>query len=97
MCSQNNRRRASQSGRRQAELARLALDALHAEQPAGAHVSRWVQALQHRVDNPEAALGDLGHTMTPPMTKHRYAALLRRALQGSGVIGARQRGDQSPS
>jgi hypothetical protein len=41
--------------------------------------------LQHRISNPNGALAELGQTMTPPLTKHAYAALLRRALRGGGI------------
>lgn len=82
--SDANRRRASQAGHQQAVLARLALAALHAQRPA-AHRDRWIQALQHRISNPDGALAELGQTMTPPLTKHAYAALLRRALRGGGM------------
>lgn len=81
--SEANRQRASEAGRQQAELARLAVRALQTQPPA-AHRDRWIQALQHRISNPDAALAELGQTMTPPMTKHAYAALLRRALRGGG-------------
>lgn len=81
--SEANRLRAARAGRQQAALARLALRALQAQRPA-AHRDRWIRALQHRISNPEAALAELGQTMTPPMTKHAYAALLRRALRGGG-------------
>lgn len=82
--SQNNRQRAAQAGRQQAALARLAVRALQAQRPTP-HRDRWITALQHRISNPEAALAELGQTMTPPMTKHAYAALLRRALRGGGI------------
>ena len=82
--SEANRQRASQAGRQQAVLARLALAALQAQRPA-AHRDRWIRALQHRISNPDGALAELGQTMTPPMTKHAYAALLRRALRGGGI------------
>lgn len=84
MNSDANRQRASQAGRQQAVLARLALAALHAQRPT-AHRDRWIRALQHRISNPDGALAELGQTMTPPLTKHAYAALLRRALRGAGM------------
>jgi DNA-binding transcriptional regulator WhiA len=40
--------------------------------------------LQHRISNPDATLAELGQAMTPAMTKHAYAALLRRALRAGG-------------
>lgn len=82
--SEANRMRAAQAGRQQAAVARLALRALQAQRPAP-HRERWITALQHRISNPDAALVELGQTMTPPMTKHAYAALLRRALRGGGI------------
>lgn len=83
--SESNRRRASQAGHRQATLARQALGALSAQKAAPAHQQRWMRALQHRIDNPDGALAELGQTMTPPMTKHAYAALLRRALRAADI------------
>jgi hypothetical protein len=76
--------RPRQAGRQQAVLARMALAALQAQRPA-ARRQRWIRALQHRISNPDGALAELGQTMTPPMTKHAYAALLRRALRGGGI------------
>ncbi len=84
MNSAANRQRASQAGRQQAMLARLALAALQTQRPT-AHRDRWIRALQHRISNPNGALAELGQTMTPPLTKHAYAALLRRALRGGGM------------
>jgi DNA-binding transcriptional regulator WhiA len=92
MNSEANRQRASAAGRRQAVLARLALAALQAQRPA-AHRDRWIRALQHRISNPDGALAELGQTMTPPMTKHAYAALLRRALRGGGMSADDGQGD----
>uniref|UniRef100_A0A5Q5BSS9 Uncharacterized protein n=2 Tax=unclassified Mycobacterium TaxID=2642494 RepID=A0A5Q5BSS9_MYCSS len=88
--SEANRQRAAEAGRQQAVLARLALlalqalQALQAQRPA-AHRQRWMHALQHRISNPDKALAELGRSMTPPMTKHAYAALLRRALRAGGI------------
>lgn len=81
--SEANRLRAAEAGRQQAVLARLAVRALQAQRPAP-HRDRWIRALQHRISNPDGALAELGQAMTPPMTKHAYAALLRRALRGGG-------------
>lgn len=75
-----NLRRARETGKRQADLARQALDHLHHLQPS-ADTARWIAVLQHRIDNPEATLAELGKTMTPPMTKAAYASQLRRLLQ----------------
>ncbi|MDO2396062.1 helix-turn-helix domain-containing protein [Mycobacterium avium subsp. hominissuis] len=82
--SEANQQRARQAGRTQAVLARIAVEALQAQRPS-VHRDRWITALQHRISNPDAALAELGQTMTPPMTKHAYAALLRRALRGGGI------------
>ena len=82
--SEANRQRARQAGRQQAVLARMALAALQAQRPA-ARRQWWIRALQHRISNPDGALAELGQTMTPPITKHAYAALLRRALRGGGI------------
>lgn len=73
-----NRARAEEVGRVQADRAARAVLVLQA---AGdrAH-ERWVEALQHRADHPTLTLRQCGETMTPPMSKHQYAALLRRAL-----------------
>ena len=80
--------RARQAGRQQAVLARLALAALQANPRPAAHQHRWIRALQHRINNPDGALAELGQTMTPPLTKHAYAALLQRALRGGGITAA---------
>ena len=82
--SDANRQRARQAGRQQAVLSRIALAALQSQRPT-ARRQRWIRALQHRISNPDGALAELGQTMTPPMTKHAYAALLRRALRGGGI------------
>lgn len=82
--SDANRQRARQAGLQQAVLSRIALAALQSQRPT-AHRDRWIRALQHRISNPDGVLAELGQTMTPPMTKHAYAALLRRALRGGGI------------
>ena len=82
--SQANRQRATAAGRQQAVLARMALETLRAQRPS-VHRQRWMDALQHRISNPDKALAELGQSMTPPMTKHAYAALLRRAMRGGGI------------
>jgi DNA-binding transcriptional regulator WhiA len=80
-----NQARAGRAGRRQVALARRALGVLQEERRGSdLHVSRWVQALAHRVDHPEMTLAELGQSMTPPLTKDAYAALLRRALRKAG-------------
>ncbi|QFS94554.1 Putative sporulation transcription regulator WhiA (plasmid) [Mycobacterium sp. THAF192] len=78
-----NQARARAAGHQQAELARAALEVLQAQQRPGLHAQRWVQALQCRISHPDATLAELGQSMTPPMTKHAYAALLRRALRAA--------------
>lgn len=85
-----NQARASASGRQQADLARRALDVLQEQAPTAAHVQRWIQALQHRIDHPDAAMAELGQSMTPPLSKNAYAALLRRAFRASGVTDSEQ-------
>ena len=90
--SQNNRQKAAAAGRTQAVLARIALERLQSQRPS-AHRDRWIQALQHRISNPDRALAELGQTMAPPMTKHAYAALLRRALRGGGIADGDGSGD----
>lgn len=87
-----NAERASNAGRQQAALARRALAVLAGQVQGGVHVQRWIAALEHRIANPHESLAELGASLTPPMTKHAYAALLRRALAAAGVSG-----DQSPS
>lgn len=84
MSADANAARARQAGREQAALAAGALEVLRERSPAAAHVQRWMKALRHRVEHPDATLTELGQTMTPSMTKHAYAALLRRALRGAG-------------
>lgn len=80
-----NRRRASRIGQRQAEQARHALAVL-ATAPQRHHHPHWVYVLRHRCDNPTASLRELAESMTPPMTKHAYAAQLRRALRAAHRI-----------
>ena len=89
MGAEANRRRARQAARRQSELAQQALDVLQAGLPM-----RWIQALEHRIEHPEATLTELADSMSPPMTKHAYAALLRRALRGGG-FGPHEEGDSA--
>lgn len=85
MGAEANRRRARQAARRQSELAQQALDVLQAGLQHAGHPLRWIRALEHRIEHPEATLTELADSMNPPMTKHAYAALLRRALSGGGV------------
>ncbi|MCH9732009.1 MAG: hypothetical protein K0U84_20440 [Actinomycetia bacterium] len=93
-----NRARAATAGRQQARLARQALAQLQSDTTTtGAHRTRWIHALEHRISNPDSALAELGATMATPMTKHGYAALFRRALRGGGVGRANATGAQSGS
>ena len=80
-----NQARAREAGHHQATLARAALDVLQRREAPDAHVSRWIQVLQQRLDRPEASMAELGQSMSPPLTKHAYSALLRRALHSAGV------------
>ncbi len=90
--SQANQARAAAAGRQQAAQARQALEVLQNQrQHDGSHVYRWIQALQHRIDNPEAALGDLAQSMSPPLSKHAYAAVLRRALRAGGITATKSK------
>ena len=82
--SEANRQRAIQAGRQQAVLARLALETLQSERPS-VYRDRWIRALKNRIGNPDGALAELGQTMSPPMTKHADAPLLRRARRGGGI------------
>ena len=90
--SQNKRQKAAAAGRTQAVLARIALETLQGQRPS-AHRDRWIRALKHRISNPDGALAELGQSMAPPMTKHAYAALLRRALRGGGISAAAESSD----
>lgn len=76
---EENRRRAHQTGQRHAEQARDALARLQ----GGILYGHWEAVLRHRADNPTASLRELAETMTPPITKNAYAALLRRALRAA--------------
>lgn len=80
-----NAERASHAGRQQAALARRARAHLAAQEQPGVHVQRWIAALEHRIANPHGSLAELGQSMSPPMTKDAYAALLRRALAAGGI------------
>ncbi|MDV7259933.1 helix-turn-helix domain-containing protein [Mycolicibacterium fortuitum] len=85
MSAAANRARTNQAGRRQAVLAQRALTALTDPILPGPHVVRWIQALQLRINHPDWTLAQLGQSMTPPITKHAYAALLRRALRAGEI------------
>lgn len=55
---------------------------------------RWIDALELRVRRPQDSLRQLAGAMTPPMSKDRYSALLRRAIRRAqehrtGRVGAR--------
>lgn len=92
-----NRRRARQAARRQSELAQQALTVLQAGLQQAGHRPRWIRALEHRIEHPEATLAELADSMIPPMTKHAYAALLRRALRGGGITGTASTDDEGGS
>lgn len=79
-----NVQRAERVGRVQADLARRAVQTLRAADDR-CH-GRWIDALQHRVDHPTFSLRQCGETMTPPMSKHQYSALLRRALLAAQAL-----------
>ena len=64
--SQANRQRATAAGRQQAVLARMALEALRAQRPS-AHRQRWMDALQHRISNPERDVDYGPRTTEPPV------------------------------
>lgn len=64
-----NKRRAEVTGRRQAARARVALAKLRATDDRSHQ--RWID------------LRELAESMSPPMSKSAYAALLRRALQAA--------------
>lgn len=76
-----NKRRAEVTGRRQAARARVALAKLRATDDRSHQ--RWIDVLQHRADHPLASMRELAESMSPPMSKSAYAALLRRALQAA--------------
>lgn len=81
-----NRARAVAAGHQQSVLAQKALTQLQSDSDtAGRHRQRWMAALEHRINHPDSTLAELGSTMTPALTKHAYAALLRRALRGGGI------------
>ena len=69
-------RRSRETALRQTEQATLALPVLRAANPN----PLWITVLEHRIANPAASLRELAETMAPPMTKHAFAAHLRRAL-----------------
>ncbi len=79
-----NLARAEEVGRVQADRARRAVLVLRAADDRCQE--RWIEALQHRVDHPTFTLRQCGETMTPPMSKHQYSALLRRALLAAQAL-----------
>lgn len=84
-----NVQRAEKVGRAQADLARRAVQTLREADERGHR--RWIDALQHRVDHPTFSLRQCGETMTPPMSKHQYSALLRRALLAAQTLESEAR------
>ncbi|MCV7286105.1 hypothetical protein H7J87_12270 [Mycolicibacterium wolinskyi] len=80
----SNRQRSEAAGREQADQAQRALKVL---QESGDHAhQRWIDALQQRIDHPTYSLRKCGETMTPPLSKHQYSALLRRALLAADTL-----------
>ncbi|OMC52030.1 hypothetical protein A5742_17500 [Mycolicibacterium fortuitum] len=76
-----NRQRSEAAAREQAEQARRALKKLQA---ASVPVNqRWIDVLQQRIDHPSDSLRACGEAMRPPMSKHQFSAVLRRALQAT--------------
>lgn len=79
-----NRTRAESTGQRQAARAREALIKLQSANDRSHQ--RWIDVLRHRAKHPSWSLRELAETMTPPMTKSAYAALLRRALRAADEL-----------
>lgn len=79
-----NRQRAESAGREQADRSRRALVTLQSVSDRSRQ--RWIDALQHRVDHPDYSLRRCAETMTPPMSKHQYFALLRRAWLAAELL-----------
>lgn len=76
-----NRQRSEAAAREQADQARRALKTLQAAS-LPVH-QRWIDVLQQRIDHPSDSLRTCGEAMRPPMSKHQFSALLRRALQAA--------------
>lgn len=76
-----NTHRARVAGQQQAAQAREAIAILLASTDRSHQ--RWIDVLRHRAKHPSASLRELAETMTPPMTKSAYAALLSRALRAA--------------
>lgn len=76
-----NRQRSEAAAREQADQARRALKMLQAADfPVN---QRWIDVLQQRIDRPTDSLRACGEAMHPPMSKHQFSALLRRALHAA--------------
>lgn len=76
-----NERRASRAAAQRVTQARRALAVLESNLESPHNTWLWIEVLQLRVNRDTASLTDLAAAMSPPMTKDRYAALLRRACQ----------------
>lgn len=81
-----NERRSLSAAQRRAEQARSALELLengdlNVDLPANASREQWIAVLRLRASNETASLKDLAAQMSPPMTKDRFTALLRRACR----------------
>lgn len=86
-----NERRAICAAERRVAQARRALEVFESRKPDpkhARHVWVWIEVLRVRVDQESASLGVLAAAMSPPMTKDRYAALLRRACQVAENYGS---------
>jgi len=74
-------RRSRETALRQTEQAKTALPELRAAD----RNPLWIAVIEHRIAHPDATLRELAESMTPPMTKHAYAAQLRRALAAADI------------
>lgn len=77
-----NRQRSEAAAREQAAQARRALKKLQAVACLPVH-QRWIDVLQQRIDHPSDSLRACGEAMCPPMSKHQFSAMLRRALRAA--------------
>lgn len=81
-----NAARAADAAHQRAAQARAAIQVLECgcqrvQMPPHASRKQWIEVLSMRAENEAAPLSVLAASMSPPMTKDRYAALLRRALR----------------
>lgn len=82
--SRANERRVSCAATRrvvQAHQALAVLESCELDLEHSRHGWLWIEVLRLRITHDSASLTDLAAAMSPPMTKDRYAALLRRACQ----------------